>query len=158
MNHFFSNLILSLAICCFVLSCDRENPVSQDNSSCTPPTDNCAPLPRDPFQISPQCAFYMKCQYQENSYEFPKVNTPGGLKNVTGFLIDHGELITMLNQLGATNTTDSIFVMLGINKNNIADVFFVAQSQSPSKPSTTTYSYYDFTSPCPTWCPENMQN
>ncbi len=156
--------ITLLATCCFILSCTKSKPDAhtedheiQAKTSCPSPPNKCPPLKGTSFQISEECAFHMKCKYEQSGYKFPRVlNNRNPLEEATGFLIDHGELAKILSNMNPNNT-NSVYVMLGITDNNEPDVFFVQQSVKPGTVKAD-YKYYDFTSPCPTWCPQNMAN
>jgi hypothetical protein len=95
------------------------------------------------FDRPKACYDCMVANYATNGYVFPK--TPDG-KDYKGFLIQHGELQEMLEAIG--DTTATVHAMMGImGEGKDPHLVFAVKSEG-------AFSYYDFTTPCPNYCPK----
>lgn len=119
------------------------------------------------LEIEKKCAKCVRENYANNQYKFPKYKN----QEVKGFMIHHGELKQILDAVG-NDSNATLYAMLSIRdsivdeKTNkyiqIPDLVFVLKTLNSSNRNIAdtilpmySYSYFDFTQPCPDWCPDD---
>lgn len=163
------SILLGMAlagIACLVLACDTATPAEEAAETSTPDTSaaidtscyhSCSAQTPGSYEISAACSECMRKNFADEGYQFPKYHD----QPVRGFRIAQDELREILNDIGSDSTAQ-VYAMLAIrdsfdSRNNevvpIPELVFV-MSQTDS--AGTNYTYYDFTKPCPDWCPDDM--
>lgn len=116
-------------------------------------TCNCPTKPTKNYEISADCANCMRDNFALNNYQLPK-GTAGPIK---GFKVAYKEL----QEIVGDGSDIEVFTMMGIRATDNgsggqdieADIFHQVQTAGRDGAAATSV-YYDFTQPCPNYCPE----
>lgn len=116
---------------------------------------NCPASPTSNYEITEECAQCMRDNFKANNYQF--YAAPSG--SIEGFLVAHTELTEILKDLNADNKA-KVYSMMGIKatadgsggQNIVSDIYH--QVQTPDGVGGYSSVYYDFTQPCPNFCPK----
>ena len=105
------------------------------------------------YSISKACADCMRSNFVNNNYQIPQYNG----SSIKGFDVATAELTEILNDIDPGNTAE-VFTMLGVRANATSltepEVVFVLKETNTTT-QAVTFTYYDFTRPCPTFCPDD---
>ena len=155
MNRFLTVILSLLFLTALNWSCQNEQKTTEQNepnyaklvaqktgeipSECT--------VAGDPFQITTECATNYINAWKDGP--FANKNKMGSESKyiVRGFHIKHGEFVDMINKMG--NDLD-VWAWLSIEEGEPALIFEVTDN-TPGDAGGT--NYYDFTTPCPNFCP-----
>ena len=121
----------------------------------------CARRSKSSFAITKECAACIEGNYQKSGYRFPSLDG----KKIRGFEVQQRELMDILKTIGP-DTTARVFALLAIGDSistNTKDtilvpelVFVVEKIDNSTK--GNSFSYFDFTRPCPNYCPDESVN
>ncbi len=146
---------ISLVVACNHADKDKDNVLSATNNG-TKPEYGGGPMPA--FQISADSAqtWMKRWGVERNGIVQVLANSPVASDStllVYGFHIPRLELDSMLNYLGPN---PNVWAMLAVKYDNTQNAF-VPELVFAAEPNNTKadFSYYDFTAPCPTSCPQD---
>ena len=122
----------------------------------------CKRRSKSSFKISKACAACIESNYKQADYRFPSLDG----EKIRGFEVRQKELVEILNSIGKDSTA-RVFALLAIGDSiststqktvQVPELVFVVE-KIDNATNGHTFSYYDFTRPCPNYCPdESLSN